>query len=94
MDMQLVHTVIEGAYLPEYQRTSIDKPKTPLVAYKNAKADLVNSFTLKYVRELLTMTQGNVSEAARISGLSRVALQKILLRMGENAAIFRVRVTS
>ena len=49
----------------------------------------VTGFTQSYVNELLTQTKGNVSEAARISGLSRVALQKILSRMGESAARFR-----
>jgi DNA-binding NtrC family response regulator len=57
--------------------------------YKVAKADAVAAFTQSYVNELLTQTKGNVSEAARISGLSRVALQKILSRMGESAARFR-----
>lgn len=90
MDMQLVHAVMEGARLPENERNSSNTP-SPLVAYKHAKADIVHTFTLKYVRDLLTMTKGNVSEAARISGLSRVALQKILARMGENAALFRVQ---
>jgi DNA-binding NtrC family response regulator len=59
------------------------------VAYKEAKAEVVNAFTQEYIHDLLTLTRGNVTEAARISGLSRVALQKILARMGENAATFR-----
>ena len=50
---------------------------------------MVNAFTLEYVRDLLTMTRGNISEAARISGLSRVALQKILARTGERAVNYR-----
>ena len=58
-------------------------------AYKTAKADAVTAFTLAYVHEVLAQTKGNVSEAARVSGLSRVALQKILSRMGESAARFR-----
>jgi transcriptional regulator of acetoin/glycerol metabolism len=37
----------------------------------------------------LAQTRGNVSEAARVSGLSRVALQKILTRMGEKATRFK-----
>ncbi len=49
--------------------------------YKEAKAQVVNDFTAGYVRSLLRRTQGNVSEAARASGLSRVALQKILARL-------------
>ncbi len=49
--------------------------------YKDAKARVVNDFTAGYVCSLLGRTQGNVSEAARVSGLSRVALQKILARL-------------
>ncbi len=91
MDMPLVHTVLEGGYQPKHEREQSIDPKAPLVAYKEAKACVVNAFTLEYVRNLLTRTQGNVSEAARISGLSRVALQKIMARMGEHAATFRAQ---
>lgn len=90
MDMALVRTVLEGGQ----PRPALDRPDGPMVspiAYKQAKAEAVNAFTLEYVRDLLTLTKGNVSEAARISGLSRVALQKILARMGEHAATFRAR---
>jgi DNA-binding NtrC family response regulator len=51
----------------------------------------VAAFTEAYIHDLLTQTRGNVSEAARVSGLSRPALQKILSRMGETAASFRDR---
>lgn len=61
----------------------------PLGSYKAAKAEVVDAFTRGYVERLLTQTRGNISEAARVSGLSRVALQKILGRMGEKAARFR-----
>lgn len=91
MDMQLVHTVMEGGSGASYQQSVPHERNTSRVAYKVAKADVVNAFTVEYVRDLLTLTKGNVSEAARISGLSRVALQKILGRLGEKAAIFRAQ---
>jgi transcriptional regulator of acetoin/glycerol metabolism len=50
-------------------------------AYKEAKSRLVNRFTGAYIRDLLQATGGNISEAARQSGLSRVALQKIISRI-------------
>jgi transcriptional regulator of acetoin/glycerol metabolism len=37
----------------------------------------------------LQKTEGNISEAARISGLERVSLQKIIRRIGVNAEEFR-----
>lgn len=50
--------------------------------YKDAKNQVVDAFTRRYVERLLQSTGGNISEAARISGLERVSLQKILRRLG------------
>jgi transcriptional regulator with GAF, ATPase, and Fis domain len=91
MDMSLVRTVMEGGDRPALHRGHVDETKSAPVAYKEAKAEVVNAFTLEYIKDLLTLTKGNVSEAARVSGLSRMALQKILARMGENAATFRAQ---
>jgi DNA-binding NtrC family response regulator len=57
--------------------------------YKEAKSRLVNQFTGAYIRDLLLSTAGNISEAARQSGLSRVALQKIVSRMNIDPMSFR-----
>ena len=89
MDMQLVRTVLEGGSRSVCDTGCAVGQTRPPKAYKEAKAEVVNAFTLAYVRDLLTLTRGNVSEAARISGLSRVAVQKILARTGEHAATFR-----
>jgi DNA-binding NtrC family response regulator len=58
----------------------------PLTPYKDAKAHVVDEFTRRYVERLLERTEGNISEAARISGLERVSLQKILRRLGIGGA--------
>ncbi|MEW5772306.1 MAG: sigma-54 dependent transcriptional regulator [Thermodesulfobacteriota bacterium] len=60
-----------------------------LSAYKDAKARVVDQFTAGYVRELLRSCKGNISEVARVSGLSRVAVQKILGRLGLDPRHFR-----
>jgi DNA-binding NtrC family response regulator len=57
--------------------------------YLEAKALVVDAFTRRYVERLLGQTRGNISEAARISGLERVSLQKILRRLGIIADGFR-----
>lgn len=57
--------------------------------YLEAKARVVDAFTRRYVERLLGQTRGNVSEAARISGLERVSLQKILRRLAIAAEGFR-----
>ncbi|WP_051554158.1 sigma-54-dependent transcriptional regulator [Desulfobulbus elongatus] len=89
MDLALVETVLGKTDRPQQSHQSGSKGRP--MAYKEAKAEVVNAFTLEYVRDLLTRTRGNVSEAARISGLSRVAVQKILARLGEQAAAFRTK---
>jgi DNA-binding NtrC family response regulator len=62
-----------------------------LKPYKQAKAEVVDNFTRNYVTVLMRKTKGNVSEAARLSGLERVSLQKILKRLNINAREFRGR---
>ena len=64
----------------------VDGATTP---YLEAKAQVVDVFTRRYVERLLKQTRGNVSEAARASGLERVSLQKILRRLGIAAEGFR-----
>jgi DNA-binding NtrC family response regulator len=63
--------------------------ETSHAPYLEAKAQVVDAFTRRYVERLLKQTRGNVSEAARVSGLERVSLQKILRRLGIAAEGFR-----
>jgi DNA-binding NtrC family response regulator len=63
--------------------------ETSHAPYLEAKAQVVDAFTRRYVERLLKQTRGNVSEAARVSGLERVSLQKILRRLGIAADGFR-----
>ncbi|ACS78479.1 sigma-54-dependent transcriptional regulator [Maridesulfovibrio salexigens] len=57
--------------------------------YKEAKQQLVDSFSRSYISDLLSRTGGNVSEAARNSGLSRVAVQKMLARFDLKSSLFK-----
>lgn len=91
VDMNLVRLVCRGAGGEGLAQQHVRAAQAPLGEYKAAKAEVVGAFTQTYVNDLLTQTRGNVSEAARISGLSRVALQKILSRMGESASRYRDR---
>jgi ActR/RegA family two-component response regulator len=43
------------------------------------------------MKEMLQLTDGNISETARLSGIGRVALQKILRRIRLDADVFRHR---
>ena len=57
--------------------------------YKETKQMVVKEFTRNYVQRILEHTKGNISEAARISGIERFSLQKILKRMNINTGDFR-----
>jgi len=54
--------------------------------YMKARQCAMDLFTRNYVQSLLTKTGGNISQAARTAGLSRVAMQNILRRTGINPA--------
>lgn len=55
--------------------------------YKDAKERAINRFTVRYVSDLLRKTGGNITRAAELSGLSRVALQKIMRRIDMKGGI-------
>ncbi|OIQ51404.1 Transcriptional regulatory protein QseF [Pseudodesulfovibrio hydrargyri] len=60
-----------------------------LPPFKEAKGLVMDSFTQDYVREAMTLSGGNISRAARLSGLSRVAVQNMLNRYGLSADAFK-----
>lgn len=60
-----------------------------LGSYKTMKALVADRFSRGYIEQLLTATSGNVSEASRISGLSRVAIGKLSQRLGIDLGRFR-----
>lgn len=58
--------------------------------YKNAKERLIRDFTGQYITNLLKKTNGNVTRAAKLSGLSRTALQKIIQRTAIKSTRYRL----
>ncbi|AAS95021.1 sigma-54-dependent transcriptional regulator [Nitratidesulfovibrio vulgaris] len=75
--------LVDGTTCP----TTAETPS--LVPYKEAKGAVVEDFTRRYVEGLLRQTGGNISEAARLSGIERVSLQKILRRLGTSGDTFK-----
>ncbi len=59
-----------------------EEPVDLSVPFKTAKASLVERFERRYLGALLKTTGGNVSEAARRTGLDRVYLLKLLKQLG------------
>jgi DNA-binding NtrC family response regulator len=82
---QVVHPSVSAA--PEAPQVCHDYDTLePYVLEKNR---VVNAFTGTYIDKLLKKAGGNISQAAREAGLSRQALQKMLLRNGIDPADYR-----
>jgi len=83
IDAPTARTVDAGAGI------TVTPPACILGSYQDAKNQAVEAFTRAYVDQLLGRTRGNISEAARVSGLERASLQKILKRLGIEAQEFK-----
>lgn len=59
------------------------------IPYKDLKDNIIKDFTISYIKRLLMHTSGNVSSAAKISGIQRQSLQKIIKRYNIKAEEFR-----
>jgi two-component system response regulator HydG len=62
------------------------------VAYATARNRLLEDFERRYLNDLLTSTHGNLSEAARRSGIDRSNLRRMLRRHAIDAKGFRAGV--
>ncbi len=82
------HHLVLDAASPE-TRPSQDERDMEIIPYKEAKESCLDSFTRQYVHTLLTKSSGNVSHAARLSHLTRAALQKIMRRYQIDGGQFR-----
>jgi DNA-binding NtrC family response regulator len=59
------------------------------LGYKQAKQQYLEKFNQDYLGDLLASCKGNVSQAARMCGLERQALQQIMRRYGIRADEYR-----
>ena len=77
--------------LPEYiiRAVSTEADQQSLLPYHEARRVIVRQFEQQYLTHLLEMTRGNVTEAARLSGLKRTSLYKMFQRYGLNPDEFR-----
>ena len=57
--------------------------------YKAAKEQNLSAFNAAYIGHMLTLSQGNVTQAAKSCGLERQALQQIMRRYGITANPYR-----
>jgi len=75
---------LPGAAAPDANALEANMRKLIEVAkpYADLKEDFLNRFTRTYLDMLMRETRGNQSEAARISGLDRSYLGRLLVRYG------------
>ncbi len=83
LTLPLVHLVEKGSGHVEKMAGN------GIIPYKEAKTRVMDDFTTGYVNDILHKTKGNISKAARMSGLERVSLQKIIKRLNINIDGFR-----
>jgi DNA-binding NtrC family response regulator len=69
-------------------------PTVPCLPFRVARDELLESFTRRYLMDALTRNSGNVSAAARDSGLERQHFQKLMRKWGLNPRVFRNGSTS
>jgi DNA-binding NtrC family response regulator len=91
--------VIDDVALPVAVR-SLGRPSAPHLpedlawsaelSLTEAKKRAINDFERRYVTNVLTRTKGNLTQAARISGLDRANLRRTLQRLGIDADQFRL----
>ena len=65
------------------------KSQNMRVAFRQEKRKSVENFERQSITELLTRTQGNVTEAAKISGMDRAALHRLMRKYGIDSRTYR-----
>ena len=74
---------------PEENRCSKEISSYLALPYKEAKEAVLTTFSTAYLNHILEDTKGNVTAAAKKSGIERQALQRIIRRYNINPEIFR-----
>jgi len=75
--------------LPVAEADADQNRQRTVTPYKEAKDQCIDTFTRQYVNTLLHESNGNISQAARMSDLTRAALQKIMRRYNIDGDRFR-----
>lgn len=100
---ELENTILRGLFLCTGEVMDIPPPQgciTELAGYSHrldghfsdAKAAAIESFEINYLTNVLHQAEGNVSQAARISGTERSAFRKLLRRHNLSAEAYRFKM--
>jgi transcriptional regulator of acetoin/glycerol metabolism len=68
---------LSGAVAP-----SVNPAVSAELPYKQARGQMIEAFEREYVRALLAKHDGNVSKAARVAGIDRVYLHRLIRKYG------------
>ncbi len=79
---------IELNHLPK-EITGIEDKHAMIFDYNLAKKMNDTNFTTKYLRNLLSFTKGNISQAAKLANIERQSLQKLLKKYNVDPQDFR-----
>jgi two-component system response regulator AtoC len=79
---------IELNHLPK-EITGIEDKHVMIFDYNLAKKMNDTNFTTKYLRNLLSFTKGNISQAAKLANIERQSLQKLLKKYNVDPQEFR-----
>ncbi len=85
-----LHTPGDPDYSNLDEISVTQQSETGFENYKVARSRLVRTFEENYLKDLLRKTEGNVTKAAELSGLTRAALQKIMRRVNIKSNSFRL----
>ena len=83
IDLALIQTV-EGKNSVELTTNT----RSP-TRYSDAKKEVLDIFSRNYLHNIFKDTKGNISETARISGLERTSIQKIIKRLNMDISNYR-----
>ncbi|QJA05482.1 sigma-54-dependent Fis family transcriptional regulator [Thermosulfurimonas marina] len=78
---QITPEDLKGAPFSSY-REETNASSLGFKTYHQAKREALDRFAREYLERLLRSTQGNISQAARLAGLKRQSLQRMLRRYG------------
>ena len=82
-------TLRDLGWQPRECVAGIEADDVSTIPYRDAKASVMTQFSTRYVEKALENSGGNVTQAARASGLERQSFQQIMRKYGIRAEPFR-----
>lgn len=88
-DLDIPTPATQAAARVKHESDDLEKNTLYSTPYNDAKAEVIKRFSTGYIKRLLTLHGGNVTNAAASSGLERQALQRIMRRYGILSSEFK-----